>query len=974
MKDQPLAELDLPQATLLDAVGGDLDCLQVPLDGTPVEVSYPGMLPTDLIRFCWPGLPEKETFAPIEPVYGNTDEVVHFTVPYDYVGYYLDTYAHFFYTVTRDEETFESRGANVRITRPNTFPPLDLLPLIDETLFLSALVDDHFTLEMAPWPFITSACRVTIWAHVEEPEGERTNFRLLAQEPVTEDDIRFGWKRSFSSDVYAQSPSGSRLFFDLFASFGGHTHTIQFRPGIAFVILNKDPLPVPRVTQAHQGELDIRTFDGDAEYTVAPWPFIQAGQKVWLQAVGTRRDGSLLDFTLMQGEAVTDSEVQKGLSRLLPREDLEQLADSSLLTVTCKIDRGDGGTIALAPLELTLRVPIRLVLPPPVVRESTQDETEGWLLNPLNTTHGATIQVAYDGMSAGDWVCPAWAGTPGAGSPSLECREVVEGETSLEFRVPPSAISANFRQTVTVSYSVTQSSGVFWESPTRPVSVLDISQLPRPVVEQATADTLDLNTFSGDANCLVEPWDYRALEQPCWLWVTGEQEDGIGYSFQVLEGEPLDAEWLEQGVSTWLPRAQLQKLADCSRFEVHFAVNFNGVADKPTATLFPTLTLEITQEDWVLKAPTVREAVGSLLTVYNGRDGVTLRVEYDAISARQSIQPCWKLEVGGCLPLAPKPGNSDPGHVDFHIPREAVIHGIGKTVPINYTVTGSCKVATSADLNLQISMPVRLPIPVVPQAIKDLLDLRTFTGNASVTVERWWFILPGQRVWLSGVGTGKDGLPYTLKILQGLVVTAAHVLHGLNEPLLRSQLDRLQNVSTLRFTCKVTADGSTHESEAVVFPVLTLTVRLPFDDLTTFDNNNWNGWQKGPAAADPRDLVIKHEDGNWFLYNWTYTDRSNGVFLYRDYRGLEPGMRYEFSIYIRRVNNVPSAPMVSLLVEGRTLVGPVTISQEHWQTMKGVFTATATTMRLQLYNHVATGLGNDYAVDNVRVRELGLSG
>ncbi|NVZ67106.1 hypothetical protein HX867_33895, partial [Pseudomonas gingeri] len=137
---------------------------------------------------------------------------------------------------------------------------------------------------------------------------------------------------------------------------------------------------------------------------VAPWPFIQAGQKVWLQAVGSRRDGSLFEIVLMQGEAITDSEVLEGLNRPLLREDLEQLADLSLLMITCKIDHGQGEAIALEPLELTMYVPVRLDLPPPNVLESTQDETDGWLLNPVNTTHGATIQVAYGGMSAGDWV------------------------------------------------------------------------------------------------------------------------------------------------------------------------------------------------------------------------------------------------------------------------------------------------------------------------------------------------------------------------------------------------------------------------------------------------------------------------------------------------------------------------------------------------------------------------------------------
>ena len=174
----------------------------------------------------------------------------------------------------------------------------------------------------------------------------------------------------------------------------------------------------------------------------------------------------------------------------------------------------------------------------------------------------------------------------------------------------------------------------------------------------------------------------------------------------------------------------------------------------------------------------------------------------------------------------------------------------------------------------------------------------------------------------------------------------------------------------MTFTFSVTPDGSANDSNAVVCPTRVLVMRLPFDDLTTFDNGNWNHWVKGPAAADPRDLVIKQEGDNWFLYNWTYTNNSQGVFLKRDYSGLELGADYEFSISIRRVNDAPAVPQVSLLVDGRTLVGPVHIPSQSWQTLKGTFSATATTMMLALYNHVATGIGNDYAVDNIRVREL----
>lgn len=47
------------------------------------------------------------------------------------------------------------------------------------------------------------------------------------------------------------------------------------------------------------------------------------------------------------------------------------------------------------------------------------------------------------------------------------------------------------------------------------------------------------------------------------------------------------------------------------------------VTDKTSAKEFPVSTLGIVQEDLVYMAPTVREAVGSPVMVYDGRDGVS---------------------------------------------------------------------------------------------------------------------------------------------------------------------------------------------------------------------------------------------------------------------------------------------------------------------------------------------------------------
>lgn len=744
--------------------------------------------------------------------------------------------------------------------------------------------------------------------------------------------------------------------------------------------------------------LDMRTFQGDETISLKAWPLIQKGQRLFVTVAGDQHQTPYAFNWVAYDHVVTGDEAVAGhfFEFSLARGWLSRRQDYSALTVhlgviwdgTEPVLPDPGDPLLENPLPTNaqdfhlrtttlLRVDPALTLPPPHLKESVQGGENVWLVNPANTVNGAHIVVAYDGMHTGDIVCPVFSGTPGEGSPPLECRTVQEGETDLEFFVPPSAISANFGLPIKLTYSVRYNNTGPWHSPERQVSVLDISGLPTPVVEQATGNTLDLNTFNGDADCTVIPWPYSALDQPCWLWVTGVAEDGSALSFQVLEGEPVTEAWLTGGVNTALPRRELQQLADCSAFDVHFAVNFNGQSNKASAKKFPVLTLNIVQEDLVLNAPTVREAVGSQLTVYNGREGVTVRVAYERMSSSQVISVCWKRADGTCLPLTTKPGSSDPKHVDFHIPREAVIQGIGKTVAINYSVSSRCKLATSADLALQISVPVRLPTPVVPQATSGILDLRTFAGDADITLEKWWFILPGQVGWLECVGTSdEDGAPYTIRVAIAEPITQSEVADGLAKLLKRAELEKLRNRTSLVITYEATPDIGGVRSNAIVFPTLKLELRKAFDDRTDFDpaNKGWNGWEKGAGATDPRDLLPKQAaNGEWYLFDWGYTNASDPQTqrekLFKVFTGLEPGRTYEFSAEVRDNSGARPTPSLALVANGVEVYPATLLDTRVWRRIGATFTATSTTARLSIDN-LQMGLnGNDFDVTRIYVLE-----
>ena len=122
-------------------------------------------------------------------------------------------------------------------------------------------------------------------------------------------------------------------------------------------------LPTPGVSQASAGVLDLRTFTGDVSFFVKKWAFMEAGQRAWLECRGTLKDGSAYTFHVMVGKAFTATDVKNGLSRTLPRSELEKFPDHTSLTIVFKIALDafseDGTMIVFPAVKLTLRKPYR---------------------------------------------------------------------------------------------------------------------------------------------------------------------------------------------------------------------------------------------------------------------------------------------------------------------------------------------------------------------------------------------------------------------------------------------------------------------------------------------------------------------------------------------------------------------------------------------------------------------------------------
>ncbi|AZE56546.1 hypothetical protein C4K03_4408 [Pseudomonas synxantha] len=470
-------------------------------------------------------------------------------------------------------------------------------------------------------------------------------------------------------------------------------------------------------------------------------------------------------------------------------------------------------------------------LPPPHLRQSVL-YNDGWCLNPDLTKAGGDVEVCGLDSYAEDEICFYVSGPDGE-KKSLGCVTIEHDGEQASVKLPACDIARFFNESMTLSYTVdfpnreNKDSEPAQSSPQRAVSVL-VPQFPHSNIEEATHATLDLGTFPGDATATVPVWAYADCSAACWMWVTGEYENGGAYRFEILSGVPVTDDWKIHGVDVPILRADLQKLADCSTFNLHFAASFCGANDLPSAFEFPTQALKIEQEPLVLLEPKVTEAVGADLTAWNGRDGVQVEVDYVRINAKHCISVCWQKADGTCWPLGSKPGSAT-GPAVFSLPAEAVIESMGRTVPITYTVTTACKVQTSPPLNLNISLPTRLETPNVleatpPRTQNAVLDTRVFAGNANSHEDTMWFLRAGQKCWLRATGTDKNDNLYTFVIYADRTITTNEVAEGVANPVLRSELDKLKDNTHLTFTFSVATDGSSNEN--VICPSRVLVVRV----------------------------------------------------------------------------------------------------------------------------------------------------
>jgi hypothetical protein len=161
-----------------------------------------------------------------------------------------------------------------------------------------------------------------------------------------------------------------------------------------------------------------------------------------------------------------------------------------------------------------------------------------------------------------------------------------------------------------------------------------------------------------------------------------------------------------------------------------------------------------------------------------------------------------------------------------------------------------------------------------------------------------------------------------------------------------------QGSSTI--TARDSASGSGSYSVQVEAPWL--------DDLTTFAGPSYQGWSPGPGARGGGPVYM--QDGGTAFFNNTNDDGNFAGMVISKTFAVTYGATY--AVVARGEGGDINPASISVYANGRGIIA--------FFSVKGIVSigpalvvANATSLTIEFYNSVATGLGNDFALRNIRV-------
>lgn len=147
------------------------------------------------------------------------------------------------------------------------------------------------------------------------------------------------------------------------------------------------------------------------------------------------------------------------------------------------------------------------------------------------------------------------------------------------------------------------------------------------------------------------------------------------------------------------------------------------------------------------------------------------------------------------------------------------------------------------------------------------------------------------------------------------------------------------------------------------FDITDIFVGTPLLDITTFDDG-LNGWTQGDAGQTGR---ITQLHGTSVFQNRVPSQAShNGVVLSKDFTLIHE-REYVFTISVRRDNQRPPKPILSLASRAGNLTEATPVGFGDWQSLESRFRAERAIETLSIVSHQMDEQANEYSIGDIRV-------
>jgi hypothetical protein len=331
---QPI-RAELPAPTVVEALDGVLDPALVP-NGATVRVAYLGTLVGDELTYYWIGGPANGSasdWIPITtPIAGKP---ITFLMGYPLIEANLNRLVTVRYSIKRAATGYYTYSA-----------PFELV--------IGALVGD------LPAPQVLEATNAVL-DPMNATAGVTVRVSYESMQAVPPDAIGLKWAGTpgagSSEDMELPGDASGQVDFTVPATVVGanigKAVAVSYnviRSGLAnpsdvldlTVTRFLDPekqLPRPQITQADNTTrlLLLSGFTGNADLTIAKWPFSAAGQRIWLRLEGKTAQGATYLIPLLAGVEISATQASNGISEQVLRSELAKLGHDSPLMVVCNV-------------------------------------------------------------------------------------------------------------------------------------------------------------------------------------------------------------------------------------------------------------------------------------------------------------------------------------------------------------------------------------------------------------------------------------------------------------------------------------------------------------------------------------------------------------------------------------------------------------------------------------------------------------